>query len=128
MTGHESHIGYLKGLTPPERDRELKQALTDSLQELVASVERALPLAGNTLHSCVIDDFQLQAPALDERECRVPLRFSASTRQGSAGSTRLEQIAGQAQAVIDDQGRVTFQDVRFTEDQAFVPHDVGGGD
>ncbi len=128
MADHGSHMAFLRGLAPADFDRELRQELKDSLQELVAVIERDLPLGGNTLHGCVIDDFQVQKTEPADRECRVRLRFSASARQGVDAAVSLEQIVGTAEAVIDDAGRVRYREVRFAEDPAFVPHDVGGGD
>ncbi len=128
MTGQENHIEFLRELPPPALEGTVKQELTDGLQELVACLERCLPLGGNTLHSCVIDDFQLHAPVLTERECRIPLRFNASARQGVGGAAQLERIAGRAEAVIDEEGRVSYQRVTFGEEPAFLPHDLGGGD
>jgi len=128
MTGHDSHIGFLKDLAPAERERELTREVTDALQELVACVERSLPLEENTLRGCVIDDFQLHQPKLGEHDCRVPLRFSASARQGVGNAKRLERIQGNALAIIDESGRVSYRDVTFGEERAFVAHDLGGGD
>src|SRR6516225_3438948 len=82
MIGHASHVEYLKTLTPAELEQELNQAITDSLQELVACVQKALPQGGNTLHACVIDDFQIIETELRDHECLVRFRFTASARQG----------------------------------------------
>jgi hypothetical protein len=128
MAGNDNHIAFLKGLAPHDRDRELRQELIDSLQELVAVVERFLPLGGNTLHACVIDDFQVEHVQLEEGAGRVRVHFSASARQGVGGAASLEQITGRADAVIDGRGRVTYHDVHYAEEPAFVAHDVGGGD
>jgi len=128
MIQHESHIAFLKSLAPAALNRELKQELTDSLQELVACIEQSLPQAGNTLHGCVIDDFQVQKIDLDEHACRIPIRFSASARDGTGPSKHMESIAGRAEAVIHEDSRVTFQGVGFAEDQTFIAHDLGGGD
>ena len=80
MIGHESQIALFKGLPPRELDRELKQKITDSLQELVACVERALPLEADTLHGCVIDDFDIQHVDLADHECRIRFCFVGSVR------------------------------------------------
>src|SRR4051812_3135175 len=93
MTG-ENHIRFLKDLPPREFDRELHRALTDSLQELVSCVEPALPRDGNTLHGCVIDDFQVQRIKLGESDCRVQLRFLASARNGVGSVKEMERITG----------------------------------
>lgn len=128
MIDHASHIDFLENLSPADFNRELKQELTDSLQELVACIEQSLPQAGNTLHACVIDDFQVQDINLSDRDCRVQIRFNASTRQGIGASKHLEGIVGRAEAVIDDDSRVKFRAVTFAEEQTFVAHDLGGGD
>src|SRR5882724_10327755 len=128
MIDHASHIDFLENLSPAEFNRELKQELTDSLQELVACIEQSLPQGGNTLRACVIDDFQVQDVNLGERACRVQIRFNASARQGIGASKHLEGIVGRAEAVIDDASRVTYQAVGIAEEQTFVAHDLGGGD
>jgi hypothetical protein len=128
MIGHDSHIGYLTDLPQLQRDAELTQEVTDSLQDLVACIERLLPSAGNTLHSCVIDDFQIVFSELRAQDCRVVLRFSASVRQGMGSAARLDSLTGRAEAVIDERGRVTYCDVRFADEPAYVAHDLGGGD
>jgi len=128
MIGQASHIQFLRNLTTAQREREIKQHLGDTLQELVACVERSLPLGENTLRACVIDDFQIHAPTLSEHECRIPVRFSGSARQGVGNAKRLERLVGHAEALIDDSGNVTYRDVRFGEERAFVAHDLGGGD
>ena len=74
MTGHDDYIEFLRPLSPAELEREVRAHLADALQELVACIERALPLGGNTLHGCVVDEFQLQRPVVGERECRAALR------------------------------------------------------
>jgi hypothetical protein len=128
MIQHANHIAFLKSLAPPALNRELKQELTDSLQELVACIEQSLPQQGNTLHGCVIDDFQVQKIDLAEHSCRIPIRFSASARDGTGPSKQMESIAGRAEAVIHEDSHVTFQGVGFAEDQTFIAHDLGGGD
>jgi hypothetical protein len=128
MKGRDSHIGFLRTLTPEDRDREVKQELTDSLQELVAQLERQLPLDGNTLRSCVIDDFQVQETELRDRECRVRLRFSASAKPDARSSGELSRMGGQAEAIIDDSDRVAYRVISCTRERSFVPPDIGGGD
>jgi hypothetical protein len=124
----ENHIDFLKNLPPRELDYEVRQSVTDSLQELVACVEPALPRAGDTLHGCVIDEFQIQRVKLGEYDCRVQLRFLASARQGIGGVKEMERITGRGEAVIEDDGSVRYQDVAFAEEPAYVAHDLGGGD
>lgn len=128
MTGRESHTQFLAGLPAAQRDAQLRQELTDSLQELVACIERSLPLGGNTLHSCMIDEFEMQKSELRGDDCRVLVRFKASARQGVGGAAALERITGCAEAVISDRGSVSYRDVRFAEDPAVVAPDIGGGD
>jgi hypothetical protein len=121
-------MGFLKSLAPKEFRRELTQELTDSLPELVACIEPALPSTGDTLRGCVIDEFQMDDVEVDGRECHVQLRFSASARQGMGSTKKIERIAGRAEAVIDDARRVSFRGVAFNTDRTFVAHDLGGGD
>src|SRR6266702_2962637 len=123
MIDHANHIEFLESLSPAEFHRELKQELTDSLQELVACIEHSLPQGGNTMRACVIDDFQVQDINLGERDCRAQIRFNASARQGIGASKHLEGIVGRAEAVIDDSSRVKFRAVAFAEEQTFVAHD-----
>jgi hypothetical protein len=125
---HESHIGSLKELSARALHRELRREITDSLQDLVACVEPALPLEGNTLHACVIDDFQIQHIELDGRECRVHLSFTASARHGISADKKLERISGRADSVLDDRGCLTYCGAVFSEEPAFVGHDLGGSD
>ena len=128
MTGHDTHTHFLMELPPAERDAELREELRDSLQELVACIERSLPLDGNTLHSCVIDEFQILRSQLREDDCCVLVRFNASARQGIGNGAWQEHIAGAAEAVIDEQGWVSYRNVQIAEEPAFVGHDLGGGD
>jgi hypothetical protein len=128
MIGGEDHMHFLKNLPPRDFDREVRQALTDSLQELVACVQPALPRDDNTLRGCVIDDFEVKRIKLGERDCRVQLRFRASSRRGIGGVKELEQITGHGEAVIEDDGKVHYQDVAFAGEPAYLPHDLGGGD
>jgi hypothetical protein len=124
----KSHIRFLKRLPPRELDREVRQELTDSLQELVACVEPALPREDGTPRACVIDDFQVQEVDLGERDCRVQLRFLASARHGMGAVKELKSIAGRGEAVIADDGRVRYRYVAFAGEPTFVGHDLGGGD
>src|SRR5580704_3389804 len=128
MMDHENHMRFLKSLAPQEFRRELSQELTDSLPELVACIEPALPSTGDTLRGCVIDEFQLGDVEVAGRECHIQLRFSASARQGLGSTKKIERIAGRAEAVIDDARRVSFRRVAFNTDRTFVAHDLGGGD
>ena len=128
MTSCENHIQFLKELPPAEFDREVRQEITDSLQDLVARVERALPLEGDTLHACVIDDFHVHSAELKEQECQVRFSFVASARHGVPGSGHRERIAGRADTAIDTAGHVDYRGVVFGEEPAFVSHDLGGGD
>jgi hypothetical protein len=123
-----THISLLTDLPPAQRDAELRRVLGDFLQELVACIERSLPLDGNTLHSCVVDDFDIQESKLRRHDCRVTVHFSGSARQGVGSTARLERLTGCAEAVIDEQGGVTYRVVRFTEEPAVVAPDIGGGD
>jgi hypothetical protein len=127
MADHKSHIALLKSLPREEFERQLKTDLTDSLQELVAAVERAALARGHRLGNCVIDDFQVTHAEMGAQDCRVVLRYSASARRGP-GHVENDRISGSAEAVIDDEGRVTYKGITCAEEQAFVPHDVGGGD
>jgi hypothetical protein len=124
----DNHIDFLKKLPPREFQREVHQDLTDSLQELVACVEPALPRGDNTLHGCVIDELLVNGIKLGDRDCRIELRFLASARHGIGSVKELEHITGRGEAVIDDRGRVHYRDVAFAEDPAFIAHDLGGGD
>jgi hypothetical protein len=128
MTGHDTPIHLLTNLPPAQRDAELRRVLGDSLQELVACIERSLPLGGNTLHSCVVDDFDIQGSELHQHDCRVTVQFNGSARQGVGSAARLERLTGCAEAVLDEQGAVTYSDVRFTKEAAVVAPDIGGGD
>jgi hypothetical protein len=128
MIEHANHIEFLESLSPADFNRELKQELTDSLQELVACIDQSLPQGDNTQHACVIDDFQVQSINLNERDCRVQIRFNASARQGIGAAKQLEGIVGRAEAVIDESSRVKYRAVTFAEEQTFVAHDLGGGD
>jgi hypothetical protein len=123
-----NHVHFLKNLPPQELDRELRQTLTDSLQELIACVEPALRHDGNTLHACVIDDFQVRRIKLGERDCRVQLRFRASARHGMGPVKEMERITGRGEAVIDADGQVHYRGVAFAGEPAYVAHDLGGGD
>jgi hypothetical protein len=128
MTTHASYVGFLRDLSRPEFDREIRQQITDSLQELVAAIERALPIEANTLHACVIDDFVVQNVELGDDECRVQFRFTASGRHGVSAGKSLERISGRAETLIDDDRNVRYRNVVFAEEPAFVGHDLGGGD
>jgi hypothetical protein len=123
-----NHLQFLKNLPPQDFDREVQQALTDSLQELVACVEPALRRDGNTLHACVIDDFQVKRIKLGERDCRLQLRFRASARRGIGALKEMERITGRGEAVIDDDGQVHYQHVAFAGEPTYVAHDLGGSD
>jgi hypothetical protein len=127
-TTHASYVEFLRGLSRPEFDREIRQQITDSLQELVACVERALPLDGNTLHACVIDDFQVQNVDIDDDVCRVQFRFSGSARHGVSAGKTLGRITGRAEMLIDEDRQVAYRGVVFAEEPTFVGHDLGGGD
>src|SRR5438105_1863834 len=105
-TTHASYIDFLRELSRPEFDREIRQQITDSLQELVARIERALPTEANTLHACVIDDFVVQHVELADQECRVHLRFTASGKHGVSANSGLERISGRAETLIDDDRHV----------------------
>ncbi len=124
----ENHIHFLKALPPRDLDRAIHQALTDSLQELVACVEPGVPRDGTTLQACVIDDFQVHGVRLGERDCRVKLRFVASARHGIGAGKELERITGRGEAVIDDGGRVWYQHVACAGEPSYVAHDLGGSD
>jgi hypothetical protein len=127
-TTHASYLEFLRGLSRPEFDREIRQQITDSLQDLVACVERALPLESNTLHACVIDDFVVQNIDIDDEACRVQFRFTGSARHGVSAGKSLERISGRAETLIDGDRHVTYRGVVFAEEPTFVGHDLGGGD
>jgi hypothetical protein len=128
MMAGQNLTRLLKSLSPRELDREVQRLLTDSLQELVAAVEPAVPREYDALQACVIDDFDVQQIECTDRECRVQLRFRASARHGVGADKELERITGRAEAVIDEVGWVRYRDVAFAEELAFVGHDLGGGD
>jgi hypothetical protein len=123
-----NHVHFLKTLPPQDFDRAVEQALTDSLQELLACVEPTLRRDADTLHACVIDDFQVGRVKLGDGDCRVDLRFRASARHGIGAMKEMERITGRGEAIIDADGHVRYEDVAFAEDPAYVSHDLGGGD
>ncbi len=128
MNARERHIAYLKGLPREECERQVRRELSDSLQELVAAIEHAAAARGHTFRSCVVDDFQIVRTDFGEHVCLVVLRYSGEARRNDPGHKDRERISGNAEAAIDDAGKVTYKGVTFSEEQTFVGPDVGVGD
>ncbi len=128
MIAHESHAAILSHLARPERERELRREIADSLQGLVAAIDRLTRTADDRYSSCVVDDFQIGTSERQGEKWVVPLRFTASARRGGSRAGGVERIAGKAVAVIDDTECVDFRDVALVTEPADVAPDVGGGD
>jgi len=128
MIGQASLIETLKALPPEKLHRELRQVINPTLQDLVAALERGAAMTGQTLRSCVIDDYRISRVEVGETECRVVLTFTASAQWGPGARGRLIRISGSARAVIDDAAQVHYSGTTFAQDQVFVAPDVGVGD
>jgi hypothetical protein len=125
----EQHvIASLQALARTELDRELRRRLTDSLQELVAAVEHAAAERGQVLNTCAIDDFDISLINWRTSEARIVIRYQATARDATRGKAGLEHIAGSAEAVLDQAGKITYRGITFEEEPAFVAPDVGAGD
>ena len=128
MLAQVGPIASLRHLSQEQREAELRQVLTDALQELVVALEQAAAARGHTFRSCVVNDFQIARIDLAEHVCLVILRYSGTARRNDPGHNDREEISGSAEALLDDTGKVTYKGVTFAEDQTFVGPDVGVGD
>jgi hypothetical protein len=127
MINH-NYYNFLGSLSPQDFGREVKQTVTDSLHELVACIKRSLRRERTTLHACVIDDFQVRRIVLGDHDCRVRVHFRASARHGIGAVKELERVTGYGEAIIDEVGRLRYQNVVFAGERDFIAHDLGGSD
>lgn len=128
MICQESYVDFLQALPENQLDVELRQRVTDSLQELVAGIEEAARERAQWFRSCMIDDFQITRAKLMDERWMVLILYTASAQRRGRGAGRNECIYGSALLSIDAVGDITYKGVTFNEEHDFATPDVGVGD
>ena len=108
----ENYIIYLQSLSELELEQEIENKITDTLQQIINTEEMSSAIAETNACNWSVEDYDIvDQPDVGEGECITTLTYSASGEQDEEMGFCGSKITGQAEAVIDEFGTVTYQNV-----------------
>ena len=108
----ENYIIYLQSLSEFELEQEIENKITGTLQQIINTEEVSSAKADTNAYNWSVEDYDIvDQPDVGEGECITTLTYSAFGEQDEEMGFCGSKISGQAEAVIDEFGRVTYQNV-----------------
>jgi hypothetical protein len=107
----DNYLEYLRRLSPGDLEGVVDDLVAGTNGELLASPEATGAMAETNATGWAVDDYEVQAIDLEEGECVVSLTFKATGVQRVELAPCGDRISGEAEAVIDSRGDVTYQNV-----------------
>jgi hypothetical protein len=105
-----SEVGFVQRV-----EREIDDMIADTKHEIMDAREFCDAMAG-TNAAYDVEDYEVTAVNFGEGLCVVQLTYAASGEQEEDRAYCGSRIVGEAKAVIDASGRVSYQDVTATVD------------
>lgn len=108
----QNYIIYLKTLSELERKEEINDKISQTRQEILDTDEASSVLA-ETNATWYVEEAEIQDDDIDvdEDECTVTVNYKASGEQDEEKGFWGNEITGTAEAVIDEYGKVKYQNV-----------------
>ena len=107
----ESYINYLRTLTKAELETEIDSIIGETSHELLDQDEVNSQIAMTNAFGWYCDDYSIENIELFDNECIVTLSFHASGDQDEDKVYHGTSLSGRAEAVIDVEENVYFQNV-----------------
>jgi hypothetical protein len=107
----ESLIARLTQMSEKERASEIDNIVANSTYEITESEEFAGAQAITNATDFTVDEYEIEDIEIGEDECTVKLTYSASGHQLEDKPYCGDTIAGEAEAVINWEGEVTYQNI-----------------
>lgn len=113
---NNNYISYLNSLLRKEQDEEIDQKILDTYQKIIDTEGFAGAMADTNAYGWFIDDYKITKIDIDEEECTVLLTFNASGTQDDDRGFSGNEITGEAEAIIDESGKVTYKTIKAEVD------------
>ena len=129
----ESVIAKLKAMNEAERESTVDAIIADSMHEITESDAFCSQAAMTNATWFSVDEYDIEGIEIEGDECVVTLSYGASGEQIEDKAYFGDRITGRAEAVIEWDGDVTYQDVTAevdhgeTEEDEFDPGDLDYG-
>ena len=105
------YIAHLKSLSKEQLDSEIDGKIADSYHELVNSEGASSAIAVTNAFGWGCDEYEVISIELTDDECLVEISWHASGDQDGDKPFCGDTISGTAQAVIDDDEKVSYRDI-----------------
>ena len=105
------YIAHLKTLSKEQLDNEIDSKIADSYHELINCEGASSAIAGTNAFGWGCDEYEVSDIELTEDECIVNITWHASGDQDEDKPFSGDAISGTAQAVIDDDEKLSYRDV-----------------
>ena len=110
------YIDKLRRLTKEELENEIDGKIADSYGELINSEGASSAIAVTNAFGWGCDEYEVTNIDVQEDECVVDISWHASGDQDEDKPFCGDSISGTAQAVIDDDGNVSYRDIEAETD------------
>jgi rRNA-processing protein FCF1 len=104
-----NYVRYLNSLSRGEQDREIDQKILDTFKQIIDAEEFAGAMADTNAFNWSIDAYNITDIDISDEVCTVLLTFSASGTQDEDRLFAGNKITGEAEAIIDQSSKVTYQ-------------------
>jgi len=109
----EGYIAYLKTLNAEELGHEIDHHVADRSDRIIDSDEASSAMASTNASGFYVDDYHVTSISIDEAEkqCRIEMTWHSTGESDPDKSYFGDEIAGTAVAILDDEGRLDFEEV-----------------
>jgi hypothetical protein len=105
------YLRRLQRLTRSERREEVERALRDALQRLDDQRTVAAALSRMGADGFVVAHYTFDEPELEAAGAAVQFTYHLCDRLAGPGEPQRDEVRGSGIAVLDDEGRMHFEDV-----------------
>ena len=106
-----SYLEELQGMSEDKRADAIESKIADACHLLVESDEFERAAGSTNATDWAVDEWDMVLVEIDEDECVVQITYSAAGEQMDDDFFSGDCISGEAQAVIDAAGNVSFREV-----------------
>ncbi|OUL36530.1 hypothetical protein BV372_07120 [Nostoc sp. T09] len=108
----QSYIIYLQTLSELDVKEEISDKISKTLQQILNTEEASSAMTTTNAFDWYVENFELEDEInIDEYQCTVTVNYQASGEQDEESGICGYEITGTAEAVIDEFGEVTYQNV-----------------
>ena len=112
LNRRDNVIEYLKGLSESDCDLEIREIISNSFYRIIDSKEFSSQAATTNAVSFGLDVFEIINTDFNDDACVVSFEYSASGTQEEDKPFSGTRISGTAEAIIDSEGNMSFQNIK----------------